>query len=94
MSDEQKLPSESVFVHEPLPYVVRLRSTLTDDAIPEERDFHVVAYGIFEALLQATFEAGGTGIEDARHRAVSISADVPAYLRLVAARVLERKAAS
>lgn len=93
MSDQK--PQESIFVHEPLPYIVRLRSTLSDDAVPETREFPVLAYGIFEAWMQAILEAGGTGIEDARHQVESISPDLPAYLRLVAARLTaERKAAT
>lgn len=93
MSDHNK-PADSVFVHEPLPYVVRLRSTLTDDAVPEVRDFHVLAYGVFEAAMQAVMEAGGLGLEDARHRVESVSADLPAYIRLVAARLTAQKASA
>lgn len=89
MSDEKK-PTEPRLVHEPLPYVVRLRSTLTDDEIPQEREFHVVAYDVIESVIQAVMEAGGMGLEDQRHHVVSVSADLPAYVRMVSARLLEK----
>lgn len=78
-------PKHDIFTHEPLPYVVRLRETLAgdDDAVPQIREERVTAYSVMEAMLQAIFLAGGTGVEDSRYRVESIGLDLPAYIALV-----------
>ncbi len=80
---------DSIFIHEPLPYVVRVRSVLSEDEPPEVRTFRMFAYSVLEAVIQATFMAGGNGLEDARHRIEAIEPDLAEYIRFVTARALE-----
>jgi hypothetical protein len=92
VSDEKNRSSDpSLFIHEPLPYIVYVRSTLSDDAVPEIRAFRVTAYGIFEAWLGALILAGANGVEDTRHRVESIEPDLPAYMRMMSARLMSPK---
>lgn len=51
-----------MLTHLPLPYVVRIRLVSSEDTVPDVRELHVVAYSVFEAMLQGLFEAGATGI--------------------------------
>lgn len=72
------VPSNTInnfWVHEPLPYIITVRSTVSDDAAPVEQDYPETAYSIFEAILQAVSEAGGTGLDDVKHKAVRIRPD-------------------
>jgi hypothetical protein len=64
--------ANSIWVHEPLPYIVRVRSTLTDDASPTTREFNVIAYSVMEAYMQAVIEAGGIGLDDMKHKVESV----------------------
>jgi hypothetical protein len=76
--------SDDSFTHEPLPYVITLRSTLDDDAPPTVREFKVTAYSLFEAVIQATVEAGGSGLADEKHKAERIAPDLDAYWKVKA----------
>jgi hypothetical protein len=79
---KQERPSGNTTTHDPLPYVVRLRIAMTDDAVPEVRELHVTAYSIHEAWMQAVLEATGSGVVDIATTKVQvefIGPDEPAY---------------
>jgi len=79
--DEKPDKPNSMLTHQPLPYLVRLREAIggNDDLAPTIREERVVAYSLMEALLQATFQAGGTGVDDSRYRVEFIGPDLEAY---------------
>lgn len=81
MSDNPK-PSNDLIIHTPLPYVVTARVVVHEDLPPERHELHVTAYSIFEALLQASIQLGGTGIEDARVKVERIEPDMEAYVAM------------
>lgn len=88
MADDYKPAAPSnMFVHEPLPYTVRLREMLSEDSIPSTREFNIVAYSVFEAWIQAVAEAGGTGIEDAKYKLEHIGPNVPHYVAMTTAKL-------
>lgn len=80
----------SIWVHEPLPYTVRVRSILDADAPPVIREFKITAYSAFEAWVQAVVEAGGSGLEDMRHKVEHITPDVTTFKALVSATMLNQ----
>lgn len=86
MADEKA--RESMFTHEPLPYVVRLRETMGDDTMPVSHEERLVAYSVYEAMMQAIFQAGGHAPSETRFTIESIEPDVPAYYAMLAARVV------
>lgn len=65
--------------HDPLPYLVRLRVALTDDAVPEIQEIRVVAYSLSEAMMQAFIAVTGNGVIDSKVRVESIAPDEPEY---------------
>lgn len=67
------------WTHAPLPYIVKVRTTLTDDSAPQITEHRVTAYSFMEALIQATMEVGGFGLNDARYQVESISPDLEKY---------------
>jgi hypothetical protein len=85
MEDEdrkQERPGGNANTHDPLPYLVRLRIALTDDAVPEIREVKVTAYSLSEAWMQAFFEITGNGMVDPANTKVQIEfigPDEPAY---------------
>lgn len=79
MSHERRRPDTA---HIPLPYVVQLRGQLDDDSPPFTRVYRGQAYSLFEAVLQAIFEAGGAGLEDIRFNVESVGPDMNEYMRI------------
>jgi hypothetical protein len=73
---------DGMYTHHPLPYAVTVRSTVDEDSAPTVRTFTVTAYSLMEALIQASFEAGGTGLEDQKHHIERVEPDLPAFLSL------------
>ena len=69
--------------HQPLPYVVKVRVTSSEDSAPQVREFRMFAYSAYEALLQAMFEAGGQSIDDVKVKLEEIRPDLPAYLEML-----------
>lgn len=67
----------------PLPYVVRLRVAISDDAVPEVVEHKVVAYSIADAIMQACYRSGSVigsvVVED-------VQADTEAFYRMRAVR--------
>lgn len=84
MADEPKPPTEpgGMFTHMPLPYIVRVRIVSDDDAAPTVREVRTTAYSVFEALMQVTFEAGGSEFNDAKVKVEEVKPDVAAYRTL------------
>jgi len=76
------------FTHEPLPYVVRLRVVLSQDSIPEIREYKIVAYSIMEAMLSALFQAGGTEIDGVKYAVEDIQPDIPEYFSMIIKRLI------
>ena len=68
--------------HMPLPYVVRVRATLSDDAPPVTAEYHLWAYSVMEAGIEASYEACGA-IDQARVVVEHIEPDLSAYLAAV-----------
>lgn len=91
MSDEtggyKPSASANMWVHEPLPYTVRLREMLTEDSAPAVKEYKVIAYSVFEAGVQAIMQAGGVGIDDMKFKLEHITPDVPHYTALLAAQL-------
>lgn len=81
MSDDDKRPSEpgGMVTHLPLPYMVRARVVADDDAPPQVREFRVVAYSVFEAMMQVCVEAGSVSLDDAKVKIEEIKPDEQAY---------------
>ena len=75
--------AHDAFTHGPLPYIIRLRVSIDDDAPPQIREFHITAYSVIEAVFQAIFEAGGTELNDAKTMVDSVRPDEPAFYALV-----------
>jgi len=82
VSDEPRAERQDPFIHEPLPYVVKLRTTISDDAPPATLEFKVVAYSVWEALSQALMEAGATSPDGSKHTVESIGPNVAAWWAL------------
>ena len=82
MSDgERKTGGESMWAHEPLPYVVRLRVTASDDAVPMVVEHRCVAYSTFEAVMQALMVTSGRpSAEESNIRVESVAPDVARWL--------------
>lgn len=80
MDNQSSKPVGDMFVHAPLPYIVTVKSTMDDDAVPSIQTVNVVAYSILEAMLQATTQVGGKGFDDEKHRVERIEPDVPAFV--------------
>ena len=81
--DELKRPTNQgdMFVHHPLPYIVKLHVSLGDDTVPHERTWEGYAYSILEAVFQATTSVGGSGFGDERIKVVDMAPDLLAYVR-------------
>lgn len=96
MSDEDKdKPKvDRIWVHDPLPYIVRLRETLNEDSVPTVNEYRVVAYSIFEAMVQATTRAGGRGIDDIRYKIEDIYPDLEEYFRMITDRIFQKRTVS
>lgn len=71
------------FTHAPLPYIVRVRISADDDSVSQAREFRLVAYSAYEAILQALFAAGSTSLADAKVKVEEIGPDVAGYLKLI-----------
>ncbi len=80
MSDQ---PKDSFTHHAPMPYTVVLRGTLGDDLPPTESVHKLVAYSVYEALLQAMMEASGSSPESCTYKVVSIGPDIGGYVKLI-----------
>lgn len=74
--------SGSLYIHEPLPYLVRLKVVVSDDAIPETRECRIVAYSLMEAAFSALFQNGGSEFDGVKYSIVSVEPDLIAYLKM------------
>lgn len=83
--------SEAIWSHRPLPYIVRVRVTLTDDSVPTVCEERVVAYSIMEAIVQAVARTGWMGVDDTRYRVEDIAPDLVAYTAILIAERLAQK---
>lgn len=86
MDDDLKprVPSGDMNAHTPLPYSVRLRVTLSDDAVPTTETRTVIAYSVMEAVLQVAMSlTGSAGGADQKVVVEHIEPDVPAYFAMV-----------
>lgn len=92
MSEQGKPPT---YNHEPLPYIVRLRQVLSDDSVPDSREFRVIAYGLLEATMQALMEANGTpGVDPSgTWRIEAVNADAEAFFKRESDQQLLQRAA-
>lgn len=91
MSDDQKPPKEpsNVLVHMPLPYLVTARVVVSEDAAPERHVVKLNAYGVLEAVLQASYQLGGSGFEDSKVKIESIEPDIPAFAKMFTQVILD-----
>lgn len=80
--DEKPQKPSDTFTHPPLPYVVTLRTAADDDSPARTVDYHLMAYGVMEAILQAIFQAGGSGLEGEKHKVEKVEPDMKEYARL------------
>lgn len=87
MADDERKAMGDTWTHQPLPYVVRLRITADEDSAPRVEEFRVTAYSIIEAMMQANFLAGGSGVsgESDKYKVEEIMPDMPAYLAMFVA---------
>lgn len=77
MSDVESKKDSNMWVHHPLPYVIRARVMVNDDTPQEQRELRpVYAYSIIEAMFQACILLGGTGMEDAKIKIDYIGPDL------------------
>ena len=77
--------------HSPMPYVVKLRVALSDDAAPEVVEWRGYAYSVIEAVMQAMLEHGGkTGGNDERMKVESIMPDIPEYLAFITRAIADK----
>lgn len=81
MSDKPKV--DTLFVHEPLPYVATVKIVSDEDAPPETREIKTTAYSIFEAMIQASMECGSSGLEDQKIKVTAIAPDLAAYAEML-----------
>lgn len=90
MADEhQERPSGNSSMHDPLPYIVRLRVTVSEDLPSEVKEFKVTAYSLMEGMLQAMFEAGGGAVVDnPKVKLEHITVDEEEYWRRVLGRLM------
>lgn len=82
MSDE-KARTGSALIHEPLPYIVRLRVAVDEDSAPTVKVFRVTAYSIVEAMAQAMISAEATTVDLGAHvqfRVEDVVPDISRYL--------------
>jgi hypothetical protein len=56
MADTPAQQHGALLTHIPLPYVVRVRVAVDDDAPPECREYRVVAYSVVEAMIQVSLQ--------------------------------------
>lgn len=77
------------FTHDPLPYIVRTRSSVSDDAQPVVTEHRLTAYGVFEAVVQACVLAGGHGLDDPKIIVEDVRPDVPEFMRQQAEKIRE-----
>jgi hypothetical protein len=89
MADEkQERPSGNSSMHDPLPYIFRLRVTVSEDLPSEVREFRVTAYSLMEGLMQAMFEASGSSVvDDAKVKVEHVTVDEQEYWRRVLGRL-------
>lgn len=94
MTDPKKpdLPGGDMWIHSPLPYVVRVRETLggDPDTVPLEHDVRLTAYSVLEAMVQSTMALGASGIDDSRYKVIGVEPDVPAFMARLAALMEKR----
>jgi len=92
MSDEPKKDS-NMWMHHPLPYVIRARVMVSDDTPQEQHMLHkIYAYSIIEAMFQACILLGGTGMEDAKIKIDAIGPDLDELTRCVRDSILQAAA--
>ena len=55
-----------------------------DDDIPQRVERTVVAYSMFEAMMQAIMEASGKSPDDVHYKVKHVGPDIAAYVKLLA----------
>lgn len=67
-------------LHAPVPYIVKLRLTASDDAAPLAKTWRGYAYSVLEACMQSSFEVGGTlGADTSKIVIESVGPDVETF---------------
>ena len=91
--EQRPQPGEGT-THPPLPYLVRLRLTMTDDSRPEIVEYRVVAYSLREATMQACFQAGAVAFEGQNVTVEFVGPDLDAYARVFGVPAVARLASA
>ena len=78
-----------MMTHEPLPYLVRVRQVTDEDSPPVVSEHTITAYSLLEAMLQATINAGGSGLDDSKIKVESVEPDLAAWAKLAAERAVK-----
>ena len=82
MTEDPK-KTESMLTHEPLPYIIVLKATLGDDAVPVTSEWRGYGYSLLEAMMSAMSEVTGVaGQDESKVRIVSAVPDIAAWLRM------------
>ena len=79
-------PPSDFGTHYPLPYVVRLRMVLGEDAVPQTIEVRVTAYSLMEAVLSAIMQSTGKA-DGVDYKIDNVAPDLPAYLGLLGSAV-------
>ena len=83
MIDPKHKPDDSIFIHAPLPYIVTARVIVSEDLPPERHEVRLVAYSILEAIMQASIQLGGDGLEDSHVKVELIAPDLDRYMAML-----------
>ena len=86
--DEKPREPDSMTSHRPHPYAVRVRVTESEDTVPRVHEYRGIAYSVFEAVMQATFEAGAKEIDGVKCKVEAVGPDLEAYVRMFGVRIL------
>jgi len=88
-----KQDTTGLFVHEPLPYIVELTTSLTDDDVPQLHSIKVTAYSVMEAAMQAAVQLTGSAVvDDQNARVTAIRPDVAGWFKVIQERLRQQKA--
>lgn len=90
MSERKPSEPSDMFTHMPLPYIVRLRQTSDDDAAPIRCELKLNAYSVMEAVVQATLQVGGTGVNEGKVQVEEVMPDTEAYAEVFGRLLLAR----
>lgn len=90
MANEAKQPV-NIWLHEPVPYIVRVRVVVDPDRPPEVVVQRLVAYSVIEAVYQAiVMTTGLVDIEAHKIHVEDIRPDLPAYMLQVMEQAVTR----